>query len=208
MLLKSILLSADNCPKWLVDELEELFLCRVFNHYGSRESGLGGAVECGAHEGMHVREKDLIIEIVDENGIVLPDGETGELVITTLHRKAMPLIRYRTNDYTRIIPGRCICGGVSKRIDRVVRKNGHIIQNFDKEIFGIEEVLDYKITKKEEILNLEIIVIREIENSKLFSVIQPVANSFYPGMKLQITTEVIKEHRMQSCYLGKTGILE
>lgn len=207
VLLKSILLSADNCPQWLVDELEELFQCKVFNHYGSRESGLGGAVECSAHMGMHVREKDLIIEIIDKKGNILPDGETGELVITTLHRQAMPLIRYRTNDYTSIIPSVCTCGGITKRIDRVVRGNGYIMQVFDQEVFGMEEVLDYKITKKEAKLILEIIVIKEIEKTKLCSMLQPIADRFYPGIEIQMATEVIRNNKMQSCYQGKRCIL-
>ncbi len=71
---------------------------------------MGGAVTCPAFEGMHLRENHILPEIIDENGKVLPDGEYGELVLTTIGADAMSLIRYRTGDYTRILP-KCPCGG-------------------------------------------------------------------------------------------------
>ena len=62
------------------------------------------------------------VKIVDEAGNVLPQGEYGELVITTIGMEALPLIRYRTGDYTRIIPGRCRCGSEVIRLDTLRRK--------------------------------------------------------------------------------------
>ena len=94
---------------------------KLYPHYGSRECGLGGAVTCEAFEGMHLRENHMIPEIIDEKGNVLPEGEYGELVLTTIGADAMPLIRYRTGDYTRILPP-CPCGGVTKRLDIVSRR--------------------------------------------------------------------------------------
>ena len=74
---------------------------------------------------MHLRENHIIPEIIDQQGNVLPDGEYGELVITTIGADAMPLIRYRTGDFTRILPP-CPCGGVTKRLDRVSRREGEV----------------------------------------------------------------------------------
>ena len=106
--------------------------------------GLGGAICCTAHEGMHMRENHCITEIIDENGNVLPDGEWGELVITTIGMEAQPLIRYRTGDRTRIIPGRCLCGSEIKRLDFVKRMDPlGSIREMDELLFEIPELVDY-----------------------------------------------------------------
>ena len=103
--LESVLLSTDYVPRAIAGRLEECWGCRVFNHYGMTETGLGGGVECAALEGYHLREADLFFEIVDhETGAPCPDGAVGEVVFTTLTRKGMPLIRYRTGDIARMIP--------------------------------------------------------------------------------------------------------
>ena len=83
--------------------------------------GLGGAVTCPAHEGMHLRENHVMAEIIDGEGRVLPWGEYGELVITTIGMEAMPLIRYRTGDYTRIFAEPCPCGSEIIRLDSLHR---------------------------------------------------------------------------------------
>jgi phenylacetate-coenzyme A ligase PaaK-like adenylate-forming protein len=84
------------------------------------EMGLGGAMACEERVGYHPREADLIFEIIDpQTGGPLPEGEVGEVVFTTLTRAAMPLIRYRTGDLSRWIPGNCPCGSVLKRLDRI-----------------------------------------------------------------------------------------
>ncbi|MEG2083595.1 MAG: AMP-binding protein, partial [Oscillospiraceae bacterium] len=91
-----VLVSADACPDELISQITALLSCGIFPHYGLREGCLGCAVTCSAHEGMHIRENDLYCEVIADDGAVLPDGEFGELVITTLTRRAMPLVRYRT----------------------------------------------------------------------------------------------------------------
>ncbi|MBR5218101.1 MAG: hypothetical protein IKV89_00075, partial [Clostridia bacterium] len=89
----------------------------------SHERTTISAVTCQAFEGMHLRENHIIAEIIDASGNVLSDGEYGELVITTIGLEAMPLVRYRTGDFTRILPP-CPCGGVTKRLDTVSRRDG------------------------------------------------------------------------------------
>lgn len=136
------LVSADACPPGLMDELEKLTGSKPFPHYGSRECGLGGAVTCQAHEGMHLRENHIIAEIVDGEGRPLPPGEYGELVISTVGLRAMPLLRYRTGDYTRFLPP-CPCGGVTRRIDRVSRKvEGADMEKLDEALFRIPGLVD------------------------------------------------------------------
>ena len=118
--IKSVLLTADHIPAAIVDAIESAWNCKVYCHYGMTEMGWGGGVECEARDGYHLREADLFIEIVDpETGRLLPDGERGEIVVTTLTRVGMPLIRYRTGDISRFHTSPCACGTVLKRLDRI-----------------------------------------------------------------------------------------
>ena len=142
--LKRALVSGDACPQTVMKAIEEILETQLWPHYGSREMGLGGAICCAAHDGMHMRENHCITEIIDTAGNVLPDGEWGELVITTIGMEAQPLIRYRTGDYTRIIPGRCSCKSEVKRLDFVKRiYQSESMTELDEGLFGIPELIDY-----------------------------------------------------------------
>jgi phenylacetate-CoA ligase len=102
-------------------ELEKKLNYKVLDIYGLTETmGPGVAVECLAQQGLHIAEDHFLCEIIDPaTGQVLPDGEWGELVVTTLDREASPVFRYRTRDITRILPGSCPCGRTHRRIDRI-----------------------------------------------------------------------------------------
>ena len=92
--------------------IERMFDMKVYNSYGLSEmNGPGVAFECQEQSGLHLWEDAYLLEIIDpETGKLVPDGEVGELVLTTLCRHGMPILRYRTRDLTRIIPGDCPCG--------------------------------------------------------------------------------------------------
>lgn len=145
--LRRALVSGDACPDLVISETEKLLGSRLWPHYGSREMGLGGAICCEAHEGMHLRENHVIAEIIDENGKNVSDGCFGELVITTIGMEAQPLIRYRTGDRTRILSDRCACGSCVIRLDEVSRigASGQM-RLLDNRIFEIGEIVDYRIT--------------------------------------------------------------
>ncbi len=102
-------------------ELEKKLDYKVLDVYGLTETmGPGVAIECMEQTGLHLAEDHFYAEIIDpETGEVLPDGEWGELVLTTVDREATPVVRYRTRDITRIIPGECKCGRTHRRIDRL-----------------------------------------------------------------------------------------
>ena len=102
-------------------KIEELFSMDVYNSYGLSEmNGPGVAFECVHKEGMHVWEDAYIMEVIDpETGEPVPDGEEGELVFTTLKRKATPLLRYRTRDLSYVYEGQCSCGRIHRRIGRI-----------------------------------------------------------------------------------------
>ncbi len=105
--------------------IEEMFGVRAFNSFGLSEmNGPGVAFECSQQAGLHIWEDAYVVEIVDPDTLnPVPDGEYGELVMTTLDREAMPLIRYRTRDITRIIPGTCGCGRTHRRLDRITGRS-------------------------------------------------------------------------------------
>ncbi|MGX8692178.1 MAG: DVU_1553 family AMP-dependent CoA ligase [Clostridia bacterium] len=141
--LRRALVSGDACPAGVIEGCEALLGSRLFPHYGSREMGMAGAICCPAHEGMHLRENHIIAEIVDEQGRVLPRGEWGELVVTTIGMEAMPLIRYRTGDMTRILPGPCLCGSETLRLDRLERRgDGLSASALDELLFSDPAVVD------------------------------------------------------------------
>ena len=102
-------------------KVEQALGVKAYNSYGLSEmNGPGVAFECEHQDGMHIWEDAYIVEIVDpSNGEHVAPGEVGELVMTTLCREAMPIIRYRTRDLTRFIPGECPCGRTHRRIDRI-----------------------------------------------------------------------------------------
>ena len=106
------------------DRIENLTGIQAFDIYGLSEIiGPGVAVECPCQNGLHIFEDHFYPEIVDpDTGAVLPDGEDGELVLTTLSKQAMPMIRYRTRDITSLISGPCPCGRSLRRMRRVGRR--------------------------------------------------------------------------------------
>jgi phenylacetate-CoA ligase len=102
-------------------KIERLFNIKAYNSFGMTEmNGPGVGFECTEQNGMHMWEDCYVLEIINpETGEPVPDGEMGEMVLTTLDREMMPLIRYRTHDLTRIIPDECPCGRTARRIDRI-----------------------------------------------------------------------------------------
>ncbi len=105
--------------------IQEMFGCKAYNSFGMTEmNGPGVAFECECQADMHVWEDCYLIEIVDPETLEpVPDGTEGEMVLTTLDRHAMPLIRYRTRDLTRIIPEPCACGRTHRRIARITGRS-------------------------------------------------------------------------------------
>jgi phenylacetate-CoA ligase len=103
------------------DKIEQGLGAEVFNSYGLSEmNGPGVAFECVQRAGMHLWEDHFVLEVIDpKTEKPLPDGEPGELVLTTLCREAMPLMRYRTHDITSVVPGVCACGRTHRRLARI-----------------------------------------------------------------------------------------
>lgn len=120
--------------------IEEMLGVKAYNSFGMSEMcGPGVAFECKEQNGMHIWEDYYIVEIVDPDTLEpVPDGEVGEMVLTTLNREAMPLLRYRTRDLTRILPGKCPCGREHKRLDRMKGRSDDMIILKGVNIFPIQ----------------------------------------------------------------------
>jgi phenylacetate-CoA ligase len=121
-------------------KIEAFYGFKAFNSYGLSEmNGPGVAFECPEQNGMHLWEDNYILEIVDPDTLKpLPDGEEGEMVLTTLLREGMPIVRYRTKDLTRVIPGPCPCGRTHRRIDRIKGRTDDMLILKGVNIFPIQ----------------------------------------------------------------------
>jgi phenylacetate-CoA ligase len=117
------------------DEIEKAFAAPVYNFYGSREIGFL-ASECSAHEGLHVLDSGRIIEIVDEKGQPLPDGEPGYLAITDLFNMAFPFIRYINGDIATYKDQPCSCGRGYKLLENILGRSSDIITINEQYIHG------------------------------------------------------------------------
>lgn len=198
--LKSVLLTTDHVPDAIVQAVEAAWGCTVYNHYGMTEMGLGGAVECQARSGYHLREADLYVEIVDPlTGAPLPDGETGEIVFTTLTRTAMPLLRYRTGDISRFLPEPCPCGSQLHRLEKVRYRwpnrlpMGHdqflTMADLDEALFALDDVLDFVATPLQGILQLTVQTMDQGIESSVREVLSTLPALQSTGMPVQVYTQ-------------------
>ncbi len=153
--IRSVLLCSDYIAASVRRSLADLLGCEIFTHYGTTETGLGGGVDCAAHCGSHLREADLLFEIIDpKSGAALPDGRWGEIVCTTLTRTGMPLLRFRTGDQGRLLPGSCPCGSHIRRLDQVLGRREQVrllpngnplaMPDLDEWLLPMHGLLDFK----------------------------------------------------------------
>lgn len=203
------LISGDVCSPGVFAVLSEQFA--LYPHYGSREMCLGGAITChaqltqaaSAFQGMHMRENHFIAEIIGENGLPLPDGQEGELVITTIGMTAMPLLRYRTGDRTHIIAEPdCPCHSVTKRIAQPFRmgEDNALLYAFDDAIFAVPEVVDYRVERVGQTLHIQALCTSDCEQA-----IRQCAQIVFPEVVL---TSTICEGRHTALYPGKRKLIE
>jgi phenylacetate-CoA ligase len=127
--LRAGIFGAEPWTETMRSELESKLRIRALNIYGLTEIiGPGVSQECEHATGMHLFEDVFLPEIVDpDTDEPLPLGETGELVLTTLTKEAMPVVRYRTRDRTRLIPGVCPCGRTLVRMERIMGRTDDML---------------------------------------------------------------------------------
>lgn len=177
--LKTLIIGAEPHSEEQRRRIEEMLGVKAYNSFGMSEMcGPGVAFECTEQNGLHIWEDYYIVEIVDPETLEpVPEGEVGELVLTTINREAMPLLRYRTRDLTRILPGECPCGRHHKRLDRMKGRSDDMIILKGVNIFPIqiETILlqfkelstDYLITLETVETNDEMTI--EVELNELFT---------------------------------------
>ena len=144
---KTLVLGSELMTEAMRKELHKVWGedAKITQNYGMSElMGPGVSGECQELNGMHINEDHFIAEVIDpKTGQVLPDGEAGELVITTLRKEGAPLIRYRTHDLTRFLPGECACGRAYPRIDTLIGRTDDMVKVKGVNIFPgqIDELL-------------------------------------------------------------------
>lgn len=156
------------------------------DNYGLSEvMGPGVAGECQQCSGLHINEDHFLLEILDPKTLEpVPEGEVGELVITTLTKEAFPMIRYRTRDLTRFLSGPCACGRTMKRMERVMGRSDDmlIIKGVNVFPMQIEKVL-FEVEGTEP--HYQIVVERENHADKLTVMVEVMESIFFDEMKKQ-----------------------
>jgi phenylacetate-CoA ligase len=177
--LKTLIIGAEPHSEEQRRRIEEMMGVKAYNSFGMSEMcGPGVAFECQEQNGLHIWEDYYIVEIIDPDTLQpVPEGEVGELVLTTINREGMPLLRYRTRDLTRVLPGECPCGRHHKRLDRMKGRSDDMIILKGVNIFPIqietilmqfkELTTNYLITLETKDSNDEMII--EVELEKLFT---------------------------------------
>jgi len=152
LLLKFGLLGAEPWSEQMRKEIEEKLKITATDNYGLSEvMGPGVAGECLEKNGLHINEDHFIFEIIDPHTLEpVKEGERGELVITTLTKEAFPVLRFRTGDLTRFLPGECPCGRTFRRIDRILGRTDDMIIIRGTKIFPSQiEAILYEIEGKQ-----------------------------------------------------------
>jgi phenylacetate-coenzyme A ligase PaaK-like adenylate-forming protein len=151
---RAVLLSSDHIAESVARALAAVWGAEIFRHWGMTETGYGGAVDCAFHCGCHLRDDELLVEVVDPaSGRPAPVGAVGEIVVTTLRRRGAPLLRYRTGDLARLIDAPCPCGSALRRLDGFAGRVGAgarlasggelTLPRLDEALFGIEAISDF-----------------------------------------------------------------
>lgn len=168
--LKTLIIGAEPHSEEQRKRIEDMLGVKAYNSFGMSEMcGPGVAFECTEQNGLHIWEDYYIVEIVDPETLEpVPEGEIGELVLTTLNREAMPLLRYRTRDLTRILPGECPCGRHHKRLDRMKGRSDDMMILKGVNIFPIQ--IENILMQFEELGNDYLITLTNEEANDLMTV--------------------------------------
>ncbi len=169
-------------------KIEELYGFKAFNSYGLSEmNGPGVAFECPEQNGMHIWEDNYIVEIIDPVTLKpVPEGVEGELVLTTLMRTGMPILRYRTKDLTRIMPGPCPCGRTHRRIERITGRTDDMMILKGVNIFPIQ--IERKLMEIPGVGTNFLIVLERIDFNDSMTVRVEVQKEFFSGNLKQLET--------------------
>jgi phenylacetate-CoA ligase len=199
--LKYGLFGAEPWSETMRKEIEDKLKIRATDNYGLSEvMGPGVACECLEQNGLHINEDHFLAEIIDPDTLApVPEGELGELVITTLTKEAFPVIRFRTRDLTRFIPEPCPCGRTFRKIERIRGRTDDMliikgvnvfpsqIESVLFEIEGTEPHYQIVIEKKGALDHVTVLV---EASEKIFSDEMKEQNRFIDTIKARLQSEL------------------
>ena len=199
--LKTLIIGAEPHTEQQRRKIEDLLGVKAYNSFGMTEmNGPGVGFECKEQNGMHLWEDNYLVEIIDpDSGAPLPIGEVGELVLTTLNRELMPLIRYRTRDLTRILPHSCPCGRTHLLIDRITGRSDDMIiikgvnifpMQIEKILMGYSELSSNYLITLDRIDNQETLTV-EVELKELPSDNYVVLEGLYKKIRQDLRDEIL-----------------
>jgi phenylacetate-CoA ligase len=197
--LKFGLFGAEPWSERMRKEIEEKLKITATDNYGLSEvMGPGVAGECLEKNGLHINEDHFLFEILDPHTLEpLEEGQTGELVITTLTKEAFPVLRFRTGDLTRFLPGQCPCGRTLRRIDRIMGRTDDMIIIRGLKIFPSQiEAILYEIEGKQP--NYQIILERQSGIDSITILLEVTEDIFSDVMKEQSQLINIIKDRLSS----------
>jgi phenylacetate-CoA ligase len=179
--LKRAFIGAEPHSEKMRRKLEDFYGFKAFNSYGLSEMcGPGVAFECPAQNGLHIWEDQFLVEIFDPHTLrPVPEGQEGELVLTTLVRDGMPIVRYRTKDLTRIIPGPCECGRTHRRIERIKGRTDDMMILKGVNIFPVQ--IERKLMGIPGVGNNFLIVLDRVDFTDLMTIKIEVQREYFMG---------------------------
>ncbi len=199
--LKTLIIGAEPHTEQQRRNIENLLGVKAYNSFGMTEmNGPGVGFECKEQNGMHLWEDNYLVEIIDpDSGAPLPIGEVGELVLTTLNRELMPLIRYRTRDLTRILPHSCPCGRTHLLIDRITGRSDDMIiikgvnifpMQIEKILMGYSELSSNYLITLDRIDNQETLTV-EVELKELPTDNYVILEGLYKKIRQDLRDEIL-----------------
>lgn len=192
-------------------KIEAFYGFKGYNSYGLSEmNGPGMAFECQEQQGMHIWEDNYIVEIIDPVTLKrLPEGEEGELVATTLLREGMPILRYRTKDLTRIIPGPCPCGRTHRRIERIKGRTDDMMILKGVNVFPIQ--IEKKLMEIPGVGTNYLIILDQADYTDQMTVKVEVQQAFFRGDLGQLEAlrrRIVEELRSEILITPKVDLVE
>ena len=179
--------------------MEEAFQCKLFDTYGCGD-GMGHATECEVHGELHVCEECSILQIVDENGKDVHDGEEGEIVLTALYNYGFPFIRYAPGDRAVKSEKKCECGRETKMIrvlngrtsDNFKLSNGKILNAFSLPIEALtDEIAQFQVVQEAKDKVVLLIVPKKIISNKRLYELRKLLE-FHCGEGIQVEVLIVE----------------
>ncbi len=209
--LKRAFIGAEPHSEKMRRKLEDYYGFKAFNSYGLSEMcGPGVAFECPAQNGLHIWEDHFLVEMIDPETLKpVPDGQEGELVLTTLVRDGMPILRYRTKDLTRIIPGPCECGRTHRRIERIKGRTDDMMIIKGVNIFPIQ--IERKLMGIPGVGNNFLIVLERVDFTDLMTIKVEVQREYFMGDLRQLEAlrrRIVEELKSDILITPKVDLVE